>query len=314
MKLTLHVGLPKTATTYVQHSLSAQKQWLAERGVIYPGDSLEHHFIPKDIELLAAGRRKNEARVDSILSGFASEVAASGRDHVLISTEYLIETPPAAVALLDKKLRLHFPKLTEIRVLCYVREPIAFSTSFCQQVVKSAHQRLAQFYETPWPLNLRDCLSRYVGQFGRDAVELRNFHPDSLKNGDILDDFLDALGVEGEGLEKPRRSLNAALSDQALQIADALADIRPVEDRPRRYRRDYRRALEAIQGDRFVLPEEVQERVIAMSGDDLEMLTQDFGIELQPVRQPVRAGATLPSATANSLAELMVALVEGRMA
>jgi hypothetical protein len=314
MKLTLHVGLPKTATTFVQHTLSAEKAWLAERGVIYPGDSLEHHDLPKLVGLVAAGRLKYLRPLDLLLAGFASEVAGSGRDHVLISSEYLIETQPAELALLDEKLRQHFPALREVRVLCYVREPIAFSTSFCQQVVKSAHQRLSQFYETPWPLNLRDCLSHHVGQFGREAVDLRKFHPDSLKNGDILDDFLDALGVDGQGLNRQRGSLNTALTDQAVQIADALAAIRPLKDRRRRYRRDYRRMLEAIEGDRFVLPEAVQDRVIAMSGDDLAMLKQDFGIELQPARQTVLAAAPLPAATATSLAELIVDLVEGRKA
>lgn len=312
MKLTLHIGLPKTATTYVQHTLSAEKAWLAERGVIYPSDSPVHHDLRKFIELVAAGRNKYGRRVDALLAGFAGEVAASGRDHVLISSEYLIETPPSALALLDDKLRQHFPRLREVRVLCYVREPIAFSTSFCQQAVKSGHQRLSQFYDAPWPLNLRDCLSRYVGQFGREAVEVRKFHPDSLKNADILDDFLDALGAEGEGLGKERQALNTALSDQAVQIADALAEIRPVKDRRRRYRRDYRRVLEAIRGDRFVLPDVVQERVVAASRNDLAMLKEEFGVELPPVRQPVTSAAPLPVETAKSLAAFIVNLVEGR--
>lgn len=312
MKLTLHVGLPKTATTFVQHTLSAEKARLAEAGVIFPADSLVHHDVPKLVELVAAGRLKYRRPLNQLLAGFAGEVAASGCDHVLISSEYLIETPPAAVALLDAALREHFPGLSEIRVLCYVREPVAFSTSFCQQVVKSAHQRLQQFYDRPWPLDLRDCLPRYVTQFGRAAVEVRKFHPDSLKNGDILDDVLDALGLGGLELKRERGALNTALSDQGVQIADALAEIRPVQDRRRRYRREYRRVLESIRGDRFVLPEAVQDRVIAASADDLAMLKDEFGVELSPVRQTVTAGAPMPLETARSLAALIVDRVEGR--
>lgn len=312
MRLTLHVGLPKTATTFVQHTLSAGKARLAEAGVVYPAGSVLHHDVPKLAELVAAGRVKYRPRLDALLSSFAGEVAAAGRDHLLISSEYLIETPAPALAVLDEALRQHFPGLNEVRVLCYVREPIAFSTSFCQQVVKSGHRRLEDFYASPWPLNLRKCLSRHVERFGREAVEVRKFHPDSLKNGDILDDMLDALGVAGLGLARDRGALNTALSVQGLQIADALAELRPVSDRLRRHRREYRRALESIRGDRFVLPEAVQDLVVAQSHDDLEMLKADFGIDLAPVLQTPVVAAPLPAETARTLAALIVRLVEGR--
>jgi hypothetical protein len=297
MKLTLHVGLPKTATTFVQHTLSVEKARLAEAGVVYPSDSLVHHDLPKLVELVVAGRAKHGRKLNRLLAGFAGEVTASGREHVLVSSEYLIETSPAALALLDETLRRHFPGLREIKVLCYVREPIAFSTSF---------------YDTPWPLNLRDCLSRYVGQFGREALEVRKFHPDSLKNGDILDDFLDALGIDGLDLKRERGALNTALSDQGVQVADALAEIRPVRDRRRRYRREYRRMLEAIGGDRFVLPDAVQDRVEAASREDLAMLRDEFGVTLAPVRQKGTSGVPLPEETARSLAVHIVDMVEGR--
>lgn len=312
MKLTLHVGLPKTATTFVQHTLTANKARLAGAGVVFPGTSLQHHDIPKLVELVAAGRVKYRRPLDQLLAGFAEEVAASGRDHVLISSEYLIETPPTAVALMDEVLRQHFPGLSEVRVLCYVREPVAYSTSFCQQVVKSAHQRLQEFFDQPWPLDLRDCLSRYAGQFGRGAMQVRSFRKDSLKNGDILDDVLEVLGVGGLELRRERGALNTALSAQGVQVADALAEIRPVKDRRRRYRREYRRMLEAIEGDRFVLPEAVQDRVIAASRADLAMLEAEYGIALDPVRQTGPADAELPDGMARSMAAEIVERVEGR--
>lgn len=310
MKLTLHVGLPKTATTFVQHTLTANKVRLAEAGVVFPGTSLQHHDIPKLVERVAAGRLKYRRPLDLLLAAFAREVAASEREHVLISSEYLIETPPAALALMDEVLHQHFPALREIRVLCYVREPIAFATSFCQQVVKSAHQRLEDFYRNPWPLNLRDCLARLGGEFGRDAIRVRNFHPDALKDGDVLADFVDALGIQDWSITPPERLLNQALSSEGLQIADALAVLRPVEDRRRQFRRLYRRQLEAIPGKKFVLPSDVQTRVIERSRQDLAMLKAEFGIELVPKRQPVDKVYAMPAETAEALARLVIEAVE----
>jgi hypothetical protein len=143
---------------------------------------------------------------------------------------------------------------------------------------------------------------------------VRKFHPDSLKDGDILSEFVAALGMNGVRLPREKSSLNTALSAQGVQIADALAEIRPVSGRQRRYRRNYRRALESIQGERFVLPEPVQDRVVAAARDDLAMLKQEFGIDLQPLRQPVATVRAMPEATAESMARLIVEMVEGRPA
>jgi hypothetical protein len=316
MKLTLHVGLPKTATTYVQHTLSDAKDVLLAQGVIYPGTSVRHHDIPKFLELGALDLKQYERRANAVLAEFTREVreasARTGAEHVLISSEYLIETSSEALALLHKKLQARLPQLNEIVVLCYVREPIAFATSYCQQVVKSAHQRLEDFYRHPWPLNLRACLGRLAKEFGRDAIHVRSFQPEALKNGDVLADFLDALGISDWPLPAADRALNAALSNEALQIADALADIRPVDDRRRHHRREYRRQLEAIVGKKFILPAEVQTRVIRSSRKDLEMLKADYGIELVPKRQKVAKNYAMPDATAEVLARMVVDVVERR--
>ncbi|MFO1201153.1 MAG: hypothetical protein U1E58_15440 [Tabrizicola sp.] len=310
MKLTLHVGLPKTATTYVQHTLSDAKRTLLDKGVIYPGSSVQHHDIPANLELAILGLKPYGRRADALLAAFETEVRESGAEHLLISTEYLIETSAEALALLHKKLRARFPALREVVALCYVREPIAFATSFCQQVVKSAHQRLEDFYRNPWPLNLRDCLARLGGEFGRDAIRVRNFHPDALKDGDVLADFVDALGIQDWSITPPERLLNQALSSEGLQIADALAVLRPVEDRRRQFRRLYRRQLEAIPGKKFVLPSDVQTRVIERSRQDLAMLKAEFGIELVPKRQPVDKVYAMPAETAEALARLVIEAVE----
>jgi hypothetical protein len=190
----------------------------------------------------------------------------------------------AAGALLDEALHQHLPGLREIKVLCYVREVVAFLTSFCQQVVKSAHQRLQQFYATPWPLNLRGCRSRYVGLFGREAPAVRKFHPDTLKNGDSLDDFLAALGIEGLDLKPERGALNTALSHPGVRVSDALAEVRPVQD-----------------------------RVEASAREDLAMLKHEFGVELAPVRQKASSGAPSPEEAARLLAAHILYMVEGRL-
>lgn len=312
MKLTIHVGLPKTATTYIQHSLSGAKRDLfSGGGVLFPGTSLKHHDLPKDLELAAAGRQKHDRRADALIVDFAREIEAAGAKEVLLSSEYFIESSPQALGLLRQKLETHFPKLSHVTILCYVREPIAFATSFCQQVIKSGHQRLADFYQDPWRLNLRDCLSRFERVFGSEALRVRNFHPDSLKNGDVLEDFLEALGVAGLRLPNANRAINTALSAEAVQIADALAGLRPVGKRLRRHRREYRRRLESIAGDRFVLPVEVQDRIIESSREDIEMLKTKHGIELIPERRAISGNYAMSSATALSLAKIILDAVEG---
>jgi hypothetical protein len=310
MKLTLHVGLPKTATTTVQHTLSAAKLQLADLGVCYPGHSVVHHEIIRAIELVAAGKTSFEGRAEELLAAFAEEAERSSANHVLISSEAMFSASPAAILRMRDMLVRYFPAITEFSILCYVREPIAFAASLGQQGLKSGVSRLSDLYQNPWNVRLKASLTNYIAAYGRDHVHVRYFHPDHLKNRDVVADFLDALGLSSLILPASAATLNSSLSSEGAMIADALAEIRPRGKRQRSKRKAYKRILEGIAGSKFVLPREVQDRVIEGSREDMAALKEIFGLEVTPHRVDVPEGTPMPTATALSIARIIEKFVE----
>lgn len=311
MRLILHIGLPKTATTTIQHRLSAVKPLLAEAGLSYPGHSVSHHEIARGLQAVEAGRASAGFLVDDLLTTFAAEARRVGARQVFISSESMVSATPGTVPRIGAALRRHFPEADEVLVLCYVREPIAFATSLGQQFLKSGMGRLHEVYANPWTINLRQALQTYAEAFGRESLRVRPFDPARLKDGDVVSDALAVMGLGDLVLPGATPVLNTALSSEGVQIADALVALRPRRKREPRKRRAYKRLLEGIGGTKFALPEAVQDLVIEQSRADLQALRDDYGVEITPQRVPVPAGPVLPAATADAVARMIERLVEG---
>jgi hypothetical protein len=309
MRLTLHVGLKKTATTTLQHALSAAKAQLATEGLLVPGDPADHQRLARRVRGLGGDQTQAAAR--AALVPLVAEARQRALPHVLLSSEHLISVPAPAVMGLRDLLAQEFPEVTEIKVLAYVREPVGFATSMCQQGLKNGVLRLEAFYADPWPFTIADWLENYCRAFGRDNVVVRYFHPDHLIAGDIVRDFLDALGLAGVTIPVRVTRRNSALSRDGVLVADALAGLRPGPARDLQRRRQYRRLLEKIEGGRFVLPGEVQARVIAGSRADLARLQAAFQLDIRPEPVAESEGAGLSPDAALGLAWQILHKVEG---
>jgi hypothetical protein len=196
-------------------------------------------------------------------------------------------------------------------VLAYVREPIAFATSMAQQAVKNGVLRLADAYADPWRFPIADWLGAYVRVFGRAEVVVRHFDREALVGGTILGDVLAMVGLPGALDGVPVARLNPALSLEGVQVADALCGLRPGAARRAEGKGRYRRPLGAIKGSRFVLPAEVQERVVRECAADMAWLQAEFGLDLVPRRVTVGPESGLTEREALAQAQAIVAAVEG---
>lgn len=310
MKLTLHIGTPKTATTTLQHTLASSRDFLRDRGVLYPGPLTAHHEWRDVLELIVAGKTRYQSRLQSMTDKLSSEVAASGVAHVLMSSESFVDADRAVLEGLHEALRAAIAGLNQIRVICYLRDPIGFATSNGQQLLKAGRLRLQDVHRQPWTINLRDCFENHFAVFGRDNVAARHFHADCLYDGDIFADFLATLGLEGQSLPATLPGLNSATSMEGVLVADALAEIRPRGKRLRRNRRLYKRFIEQIPGQPFVLPVEVQERVVEQSRADLEAVNDWFGLKIAPGKIRPAPATCLDPETAMWMARLIEGIVE----
>lgn len=311
MKLTLHVGLPKTGTTTIQHVLDRIKPQLAERGVLYPGTTVAQLDLVRRSQRDRSGMSTAEGSLGEAVERMAHEIRAVRPRHVVLSCEHMVLVPAREVARLKDVIAHRLPEIREVAVLCYVREPIGFATSLCQQRLKSGTMRLAEFCAAPWPYNIRDLIAKHVDCYGRSAVRLRSCSPQQLVGASIVGDFLSQIGVPDLPLPMPVPRLNPSLSHPAVLVADALVALRPRGDGKRRRNAQFKRLLEAIPGPKFVLAEEVQQRIIEASSRDLEAIRARFGLNIVPERVEQSGDLEWPAEMVRAKAEDILRQVEG---
>ena len=280
MELILHIGLPKTATTTIQHVLDSAKPELAARGVLYPGTTRSQ------LELVGRSQqRQTEAKggpgsLDEAMGRVAEEIRALWPERVVLSCERMSLVSPGSVARLQRAIRHLLPEVREVRVLAYLRDPIDWATSLCQQRLKMGTTRLAEFVADPWPIGLEGVLAKYVDRYGREAVALRHLRPDRLVNSNVVDDFMAAIGLPGFAVPGPAPMLNRSLSQPGAQVADLMAGLMPRGQRDGVRKHALRRLLQGIEGPRFVLPRAAQARILAASRGDLDYIRRLWGLEL----------------------------------
>ena len=130
----LHVGLPKTGTTYLQDCLWGNKQELAERGVLLPGRHRRRHLLAS-----------LDLRDDPKLARRAGDVEAPWQDlvdeasdwdgDVVISHEFFASAAPEHV----QRAVDSFPD-AEFHVIVTARAMVGLGVSRWQEWVKNGGQ------------------------------------------------------------------------------------------------------------------------------------------------------------------------------
>lgn len=205
MKVVVHVGMPKTGTSAVQSAFyrhASPGLEVADLGV--PNHSLplillfedparvaEHHAIwPRGAGFLATipeRRRALRHRLDSQMERLRGTDAT-----LLISAEALWGSQRGQVrAGLAEAVAAHG---AEVEVLCYVRPPLSYAASAFQQRLKSSKETGPLQLDRLWPGYHRS-VEQLDAAFGRSLVSLRLYGRDALRDGDIVADVANVLGV-----------------------------------------------------------------------------------------------------------------------
>lgn len=137
-RLVLHLGLHKTASTWLQRQLFAQREGLAARGVLVPLSGLPEGFrpvrpggFPGHQGFLTALRSADEAPWTAL----GREVADSGCHTVLISCENMaLPTDPDRDSLLER-LFLRLSGAREVTVAAFVRSPDSWAEAYWAEQV-----------------------------------------------------------------------------------------------------------------------------------------------------------------------------------
>ena len=191
--VSLHIGVPKTATSYIQSWLHQNRVLLREHGVFVPDKPIHAHRLA--VEVLSGppwDKRPDvlEIRGTAIAEaqqGFLKAVAAQENKTTVISSEYFYYCDPAAVA--PAMQALFGP---ELDVVVYIRSQCDLVLSGYNQDVK----RLGKTASRPKPgyHKLYDwgaLLDGWSKHFGKSHIKAISFDR-SARGRTILSDFVAA--------------------------------------------------------------------------------------------------------------------------
>lgn len=213
----LHIGTPKSGTTYLQGRFAANPERAAEQGLLWPGPSWGRHVTAaRNLRKLADGATPS-AR--SPWGRLAREATGWHGDSVLISMEWLASLTPHQVQAAVESLRP-----ARVEVICTARDLVRSFVAQGQEMTKNyrtwtwaqLEEEVLQdtggpAHETFWrQQDVPRILERWLAAVPADRVHLVTVPPAGADPEVLWDRFCALLGIDGSGFSQPR-SANASL-------------------------------------------------------------------------------------------------------
>ena len=176
-KLILHIGAPKTGSSFIQKSLFVNKELLGEFGILYPDILLwhdnSHHYLSLSLRGLEYGDKKIPTFVKTtkhFLSylDYARSVFSGDIHHVIISTELLFLNLNAEKPNIKKRLERLFKEFDDILICAFFREPVSYIESTFKQSVKDPNDRTS---ERPWDYYLKRKTLIFYDQIAQSWID-----------------------------------------------------------------------------------------------------------------------------------------------
>jgi hypothetical protein len=220
--LVLHVGIHKTASTYIQHRLKANQPFLRQQGLLYPRRRCEHLQLVKSLrsgdlhpweQLLHQAQRQGCRPLVSaeILSLVLAEPSPSGRG-----------------SLLGDLLRLLIRQGVALELVAFVRDQPSYLNSRYTQLLKRFYLSISfRRYVRQTISQPGESSCDYLELFGEalDRPEVHcHFLPFRAGEADPCERLLAAVGVaDRQGLRPLQQQANVQPGWQAVWIARRIA-------------------------------------------------------------------------------------------
>jgi hypothetical protein len=225
----IHVGLPKTGTSYVQRALWRNQDRLAARGIAIPGN---HQQFQRRAVWDLLGRRlqgADQRHVSGSWQRLVKTVQTGSAEAAILSEEFLVHARPVQVARIARDLRP-----AEVHIVVTVRDLTrAIGSMWQHEVSQGATWPWSEFVAAvrdPWHgpptagvgFWLRYDLRRVLAVW-ETAVPARRIHvvavpPSSAPPSRLLDLFAEATGVGTAALTPPDRPANRSVGVAEIEV------------------------------------------------------------------------------------------------
>jgi hypothetical protein len=210
--LFIHIGFHKTGTSTIQYFCTANLDRLTRLGIHYPrsGRIKGGHGHTN-----LAGQLRRSALFRPRFGGareIADEFSASNAKHLLLSAEAFHILPPETI----QELKEALPPMPA-KIIAYVRDLASMTVSSYAQNAKTGHYTgdfdnyFSSRFRPEVPYRGFRELENWADVFGWPAMHVRELNPEHLDGGDLLTDFVQALGIDwpalGEGVERGPRNV-----------------------------------------------------------------------------------------------------------
>lgn len=254
VKYIIHIGYSKTGTTAVQNFLAHNRSALEKKGILYPDIRYwGTHICEQDHNLLALTIAKPssvfrtpptvwfqmapaeyiqqiEHQVEQIPS--IHSVLLSGESFTGVPMPWDFPSGEDYFVAEKQKIRDLRELLAkhEVRILIYLRRQDHWVDSAINQAIKreglanrpvfqSADEFSKQVHTI---LNYGTVVAMWADVFGKDNIIIAPFEKGQFKNYNLIDDFLDKIGINSiDGFERPTMTIateNVKLSRNALEV------------------------------------------------------------------------------------------------
>ncbi|WP_138466921.1 hypothetical protein [Poseidonocella sp. HB161398] len=322
--LLLHAGMPKTGTTSIQNACHAVRgELLAMDRLLYLGVAANHTnpmctlFMDDPSRHIAnrmAGIRSKadvEALQKKYRDNILRELEQDNWDRVMVSAEGLSNLSREEL----ESLRVWFSDyVDEIDVLYYIREPVAYTTSVAQQLLKGG-DTLAQLYKKIQLPNFIGRIGNAIATFGVPNVRVRDFGAAVKVEGGLVADFCLQMDMSEEAAATILAASsfdNEALSMEGAEMLSSLNSLRPLFDetgrRPNRTGKETL-AFEQLGGNKFLLPLEVRREIHAGTREDVDWINRTFGLDLFQTPEPAEKDGELSKDKQRDAADTTILLI-----
>jgi hypothetical protein len=228
----LHIGLPKTGTTYLQRALWHNKEVLGDAGLLLPGRHQRRHLLAS---LDLRGNPSLSRRGGDVTApwGDLVEESAAWDGDVLISHEFFAPASPEQV----QRAVDSFPD-AEVHVVITAREMVGLAISRWQEFVRNGGGRPIDEYpransyrpinEWGWgSFDLADILERWGSVIPHDRIHVLPMVPGGSDPTALLRRFLDVLGYAEVEIEMPEERVNEGIGVVEVELLRRITPLMP---------------------------------------------------------------------------------------